>query len=253
MSDLKNSKDALVASLFELSKAAQEAAAAAVNFYKTANVDALPADQLAELSASLGQIAKATISNGETLNPADVAAAAVRRRGLVFLLHFLQFFFFFLVKDPNAPKKPLTMYFAFAYHTRKQIAEEREKKGLGSLNAIEMNSIVKDRWMEISAEEKQKWQDRYRSELKDYNVLKEKYQTKLEDDKHDADVSIASLVPVVEEEKPEVKIPVVEPPKVESSSSEAPKKSHKKRKSDKERSEKKKKKSSSSSSSHAAN
>lgn len=245
MSELKTTKDALVASLFELSKAAQEAASAAVNFYKAASVDGANADQLTHLSATLGEIAKATISNGESIIAAsgdehkDVKEVKKKKEKVK--------------RDPNAPKKPLTMYFAFSFHTRKEIAEERKKQGLPSLSAVDMNSLVKERWSNISDEEKQAWQDKYKDELKRYNIEKVKYQAKLDDDKsHEGDISaidIPSSEIVEEEEEVEPKeVEEVAPVVAAPAPVEAPKKSHKKRKSDKEKGEKKKSKKSSSSS-----
>ncbi|EGW34134.1 uncharacterized protein SPAPADRAFT_49202 [Spathaspora passalidarum NRRL Y-27907] len=224
MSDFKTAKDTLVASLFELSKAAQEAATAAVDFYKLAHVDD---EQINEALKSVGQVAD--LANGHK-ELADIAAAAVttakeekdapkKKKKKV-------------ERDPNAPKKPLTMYFAFQFHTRKEIADERKKKGLPSLSAIDMNSIIKERWANISDKEKETWKQKYSDELKVYNVEKEKYQSGLT-----AAGTGPSSVPV---ETP-VLAAVEDAHDADETKSETPKKA-KKRKSDKEKSEKSEKK-----------
>lgn len=183
MSELKNAKDALVASLFELSKAAQDTATATVNFYKASSGEGLNGESLNNLASTLNNIANTTsaavpeVENSST--PAGSAATAEssasekgaagnaqpeekKKRKKV-------------EKDPNAPKKPLTIYFAYSFYTRDQIRQERAKQGLTPLSAAELNEIIKERWSSISAEEKAKWQKKYQTELQEYNVLKDAY------------------------------------------------------------------------------
>ncbi|CAD1808362.1 HMG (high mobility group) box family protein [Candida parapsilosis] len=167
MSELKASKDALIASLFELSKAAQEAANSAVDFYKVAtggNED-ITSEQLQGIQEAMKLAVDTTHGVKHNL---DGAANGDKKKRKV-------------ERDPNAPKKPLTMFFAFSFHLRKMIAEERKKKGLPNLGAIDLNQLVKDRWDNISDEEKAKWKHKYEEEMKLYNVEKAKYEQSLKD------------------------------------------------------------------------
>lgn len=205
MSTLKTAKDALVASLFELSKAAEDAASATVDYFKnTTSEDALAVSLQNVLEASdavTEAISKVSPKSGTTKKgkkskaidaaasvaapiaaPAsDVAsaAAAVAAAGAASEENGV------VVeekkkrkkaeRDPNAPKKPLTMYFAYSFHHRDLIREDRKKKELEPLSATEVTEIVKKQWESISDEEKNKWQRKYQAELKDYQVKKEAY------------------------------------------------------------------------------
>lgn len=167
MSDVKAAKDALVASLFELSKAALDAATATVNFYKANDSD----DKVAINSLNnLAQTINALIPDVTGKIDGKIVDKKPEKKKKA-------------EKDPNAPKKPLTMYFAYSFHIRDQIRDERKAKGLPPLSAIEMNSHVKDRWSQLGDDEKSKWQKKYQDELKEYNVQKEAYQAKLEGNK----------------------------------------------------------------------
>lgn len=183
MSELKNAKDALVASLFELSKAAQDAATATVNFYKASSNENLNGESLNSLASTLNNIATSTsaavpeveeasspvastgaISGalGAATNGGETQPEEKKKRKKV-------------EKDPNAPKKPLTIYFAYSFYTRDQIRQERAKQGLSPLSASELNEIIKERWSSISPEEKSKWQSKYQNELQQYNILRDAY------------------------------------------------------------------------------
>ncbi|KAI5958878.1 HMO1 [Candida theae] len=164
MSELKASKDALIASLFELSKAASEAAKNAVDFYKVATGGS--EDITAEQLEAIQEATKAAADSASSVKHGLGANGQKRRK---------------VERDPNAPKKPLTMFFAFSFHLRKLIAEERKKKGLPNLGAIDLNQLVKERWDNISDEEKAKWKHKYEDELKLYNAEKAKYEQSLKD------------------------------------------------------------------------
>lgn len=164
MSDIKTAKDTLVSSLFSLSKAANDAANAAVEFYKIATngADDVSADQLKSISDAL-KVAT------------DLSSGALKTEGGDSKKRKKQ------VKDPNAPKKPLTMFFQFSYDLRKQIGIERKKKDLPSLSAIDMNSMIKERWDTITPEEKAAYKKRYDDAMIIYNIEKKKYETSLVD------------------------------------------------------------------------
>lgn len=163
MSDAKAAKDALVASLFELSKAAQDAANATLEFYKTSSTDAtVPVSTLNNLASTIKSLIP-SVENG-TQPPVVVKVEKKKKPE----------------RDPNAPKKPLTMYFAYSFHIRDALREDRKRKNLPALSAIEMNEYVKDRWGKLTDEEKQFWKDKYQRELVVYNKEKEAYKAKLE-------------------------------------------------------------------------
>ncbi|RCK58947.1 Transcriptional regulator HMO1 [Candida viswanathii] len=220
MSDIKTAKDTLVASLFSLSKAANDAANAAVEFYKVATngSDDVSAEQLKSISDALKT---ATDLTSGTLKTEGTEHKRKRKQE----------------KDPNAPKKPLTMFFQFSYDLRKQIGVERKKKDLPSLSAIDMNSMIKERWDNITPEEKAAYKKRYDDAMIVYNGEKKKYETSLVDGtSYHPPKSVQS--PIVEEVVAE---PLIEDIQVDHPSSvEEPKK--KKKKSEKK--EKKKKHSS---------
>ena len=188
MSDFKSAKDALVVSLFELSKAAQEAASSTVDFFKVASQEGVAGETLDKLghdlnglkekTEAIGQGTKLTGEHGskekkaggkadqenetknDTAGDGDGDQKKKKKK---------------TEKDPNAPKKPLTIFFAFSFYNRDQIRKERQKEGLTPLSSAEMNEIFKERWNSISAEEKSKWQKKYQDELKEYQGLKEAY------------------------------------------------------------------------------
>lgn len=167
MSEVKAAKDALVASLFELSKAAQDAAGATANLYKASNADVeAPMTSLNNLAKTINALVSSVDNNGPGgMEIKSEAVKAEKKKKPE--------------RDPNAPKKPLTMYFAYLFHVRDSLRNERRAKGLPPLSAIEMNDYVKERWNKLPADEKAKWQKRYQDQLKEYNKQKELYQAKL--------------------------------------------------------------------------
>lgn len=175
--DFKAAKDTLVALLFELSKSAQDAAAAAVDFYRLASDDPSASSATSPLAAAtshlqaLGSSILQTIQSagGNDVDDDDHSSSKTKKEKVPKKKK--------AERDPNAPKKPLTIYFAFAFHTRAQIRAERKEKGLPALPAAEMSDIVKERWNSITPEEKSYWQEKYAAQLKDYQNEKEKYQT----------------------------------------------------------------------------
>lgn len=186
MSDLKSAKDALVASLFELSRAAQDAATATVNFYKVAAEDTNAAESLRNLGDTLRNIARATEGNVEeiiandlgnvSLPSTDVATTAAAKKKAAGEEKPKKKK---VERDPNAPKKPLTIFFAYSFHTREKIREDRKERDLPPLSALEMKDVVMDRWAKITPEEKSEWQKKYANELKSYQKEKEDYKATL--------------------------------------------------------------------------
>lgn len=80
-----------------------------------------------------------------------------------------------VVRDPNAPKKPLTAYFAFAAEARREIIDQREKQNLPTLPSSEMTNIISARWKDISEDDKGKFKDEYKKAWEKYAVAKAEY------------------------------------------------------------------------------
>ncbi|CCH43430.1 High mobility group protein 1 [Wickerhamomyces ciferrii] len=78
-------------------------------------------------------------------------------------------------KDPNAPKKPLTVFFAYSAYIRQALREERSSKGLPALSSTEITQEISKKWNELGELEKEKWKEAYNEELETYQRVKEKY------------------------------------------------------------------------------
>lgn len=170
---LKSAKDSLVSSLFELSKAANQTASSIVDFYNTIGDDE---EEKIEAFTTLTESLQ-TLTSGvnhlhgissELVNPIDddkdaiIAAPvkAVRRK---------------IERDPNAPKKPLTVFFAYSAYVRQELREDRQKAGLPPLSSTEITQEISKKWKELSDNEKEKWKQAYNVELENYQREKSKY------------------------------------------------------------------------------
>lgn len=179
---LQQAKNALVSSLFELSNAANDAAAATVNFYKIAGVEGIETSALsfANLGETMSNAVKAvsdsipdaTMANGKSskkaaavdaaVDPAeDEKAAKLKKKRAP--------------KDPNAPKKPLTSYLRFNLSVREEMKKERFENGQPCHPAIELNKIIAERWAKVKDSEKEKLQKAWEAEYEDYKKAVEKY------------------------------------------------------------------------------
>lgn len=223
MSDTNVLKNALVASLYELATAAQNTANATVNLvnsYKLGDGDA--PESLSQLADTLLNGTTPVLSAAHNVLGADKVITEKKKKA---------------EKDPNAPKKPLTMYFAFSFDIREKIKEERKKKGLEPLSAVDMNGIIKEKWANITPEEREKWQKQYQAKYLEYQKLKDAY------DIAKKEGGVFEPVPELEDEEPK-KEKTDKTEKVEKV--DKPEKSEKEKadkvKSDKEKSEKKKRK-----------
>lgn len=187
----EQSKNALVASLFELSNAAKDAASATVTFYKAAGAETPEtAASLAALSDTVSGATQAALANfpfsekpaengsaepkkkargkkaqegeeatEETEQPEKTEKPRKKRAE----------------KDPNAPKKPLTTYLRFNLNIRDQMKRERLKNGQPTFPATELNQIIADRWANLSSPEKEKLQKDYEAEYEAYKKVLEAY------------------------------------------------------------------------------
>lgn len=167
MTELETSKNTLISKLFELSRVAQDTADAVIGLYKHMDEESDIKGVLA-LGESVDLLLEKSMKKKEKdlIEKEKKMETEGKKKKKT-------------EKDPNAPKKPLTIYFAFSFATRELIREERKKKNLTALSAIEMNDMIKERWNNITKEEKKKWQEKYADELKLYQEKKMKYSESL--------------------------------------------------------------------------
>ena len=78
-------------------------------------------------------------------------------------------------RDPNAPKKPLTVFFAYSAYVRQALRQERQNAGLPPLSSTEITQDISKKWKELSDSEKEKWKKAYNVELESYQREKAKY------------------------------------------------------------------------------
>ena len=173
---LKAAKDSLVASLFELSRAANQTASSIIEFYNNIDEDEEEKiDAFTTLTESLQTLTGATnqfhsITN-ELINPSEddkdivsstsvVAPKPVKKK---------------VERDPNAPKKPLTVFFAYSAYVRQELRDARAKAGLPPLSSTEITQEISKKWKELSDAEKEKWKQAYNVELEHYQKAKSEY------------------------------------------------------------------------------
>lgn len=169
--ELKTVKDSLVASLFALSKAANEVSKNIIGLNNLVDTS---------VSSSSSSSATSSLSNSRRLKkkndieaydvvedvPHDellaphVIEKKVRKRKAI--------------KDPNAPKKPLTSYILFFNSLRSQVAEKNT-----GMSQTEIAKLISQQWKEMPDEEKAYWRGlyekekvRYDSEMSKYNASK---------------------------------------------------------------------------------
>lgn len=174
----------LIASLFELSKAANEASKAAVDFFNV--VDAKPQysappvfdpsllapqpqqqmtqqmqQQMQQLQQQMQQRQQDALVGSAGAAGAEPQQKKKKKR------------------DPNAPKKPLTSFFLYSNFMRDVIIKERMENGDESLSQPQIAQETSKRWKALSAEEKLGWKElyedqkkRYEAEMKKYNLAK---------------------------------------------------------------------------------
>ncbi|GME79367.1 unnamed protein product [Ambrosiozyma monospora] len=177
--DFKAAKDALIASLFELSKAANDASKAAVDFFNV--VDQKP-QYLAPPTAGLFD---QTLLGGPQSAPPplqqqqqqsqqlqqqqaqpqqvdeQVASPPLKKKKKE--------------KDPNAPKKPLTSFFLYSNYMRDVIIKDRLNSGETQFSQPEIAKETSRRWKELPDHEKARWKQVYEEQKLKYDEENKKY------------------------------------------------------------------------------
>ncbi|KAK9491994.1 hypothetical protein V1508DRAFT_420166 [Lipomyces doorenjongii] len=185
---LKTKKDALVAALTQLSNAAQDASRACIDFYAAASIPGapplfsvppaaaalLPAAQISSSSDESPVLAGAKKRGPKKTIVVETVASAEpdedeaemetsgkkpKRKRII---------------DPAAPRRPQTVYFAFANEARKLIREEYQAKGIEATNT-EIIREVAERWKNMSDEQKEPWKAIYAEQIKRYDEEKAAY------------------------------------------------------------------------------
>lgn len=163
----------LVASLFELSKSANQTASCIVDFYHVIGEDEEEKiEAFTTLTEALQKLTSATnqlhcVSN-ELTNPLDD-----EKDGLV--IPTIKQLKKKPERDPNAPKKPLTVFFAYSAYVRQALRDERQRNGFPPLSSTEITQEISKKWKELSDDEKDKWKQAYNAELENYQREKQKY------------------------------------------------------------------------------
>lgn len=150
--EYKLAKDALVASLFELSKAANEVSKNAIDFF---NVSQLDANDGLELDHDGDDSTNAIAAIAE----ADAAAAAVaadKKKKF---------------KDPNAPKKPLTTYILYSNDVRAQIQSEHK-----DWPQTDIARVISKLWTDLDQQKKDEYKEIYEKDKARYLAEMVKYQ-----------------------------------------------------------------------------
>lgn len=173
---LRNAKDSLVASLFELSRCANQTASSIVDFYNaTGSDEEEKIEAFTTLTEALQRLTSSTNTlhgiSSELVNPAEddkepvlpapVASKPAAKKKAE--------------RDPYAPKKPLTVFFAYSAFVRQELRDARQRAGLPPLSSTEITQEISKKWKELSDEEKEKWKQAYNVELVHYQSEKQKY------------------------------------------------------------------------------
>jgi transcriptional regulator HMO1 len=161
----------LISSLFSLAKAAQESSNATIDFFNSiSHTGNVAGGELANVLNSIGiagaEIAKATAGTQGIDSEEKLVVNGKRKRAKKAPV------------DPDAPKKPVTVYFLYASEARKIIRDEREKLNEPALNNTDMTSEIARRWKGLNEEEKEPFKQLYQRKLADYNVEKQEYEGK---------------------------------------------------------------------------
>ncbi|QLQ82324.1 hypothetical protein HG537_0H00850 [Torulaspora globosa] len=172
---LRTAKDSLVSSLFELSRSANQTASSIVDFYNAVGSDEEEKiEAFTTLTESLQKLTSATNQlhgiSSELVNPIDddkdsVISAPVSKQASKKKVE----------RDPNAPKKPLTVFFAYSAFVRQELRDARQRAGLPPLSSTEITQEISKKWKELSEDEKEKWKQAYNVELVHYQTEKQKY------------------------------------------------------------------------------
>lgn len=150
-----------------LSKASNDAAQCTAQFFQSLDANADTSKDILELATKLGVLGSSVKTINEQI-PVLTADLAVTKKAPLKKKP---------VKDPNAPKKPLTLFFAYSATVRDKIRAERLDKGQPSLSSVELTQIISQQWNDLSDKLKEDWKKQYLDQLANYNEAFTKYQS----------------------------------------------------------------------------
>lgn len=160
--EYKLAKDALVASLFELSKAANEVSKNAIDFFNISQLDPSELEQdsvgMADPSHAIAAIAAEQAAAAEHAATAVAATTGGDDKGKK-------------KKDPNAPKKPLTTYILYSNDIRAQIQSEHKEWPQTDI-AREISKL----WSDLDQGKKDEYKEIYEKDKARYLAEMVKYQ-----------------------------------------------------------------------------
>lgn len=161
----------MIASLFELSKAANEVSKNAIDFFNLTQAQQHVGE--AASSSSSTESKKSLASGSESNLKESISESIIAEDGV--LPDEKKQKKKKMPKDPNAPKKPLTSYLLFCNHLRASVAEQNSE-----FSQIDIAKEVARQWKELSEEDKNYWKGlyekdkvRYDGEMVKYNASKD--------------------------------------------------------------------------------
>lgn len=165
-----------MSSLFELSRSANQTASSIVDFYNAIGSDEEEKiEAFTTLTESLQKLTSATNQlhgiSADLVNPLEDDKESVLTPPVV-TKHVARKK---AERDPNAPKKPLTVFFAYSAFVRQELRDARQRAGLPPLSSTEITQEISKKWKELSDDEKEKWKQAYNVELVHYQSEKQKY------------------------------------------------------------------------------
>lgn len=185
--EVENAKNALVAKLTELTKASNDASNAALDFYRVLQAHGtVDAADIEGLTGAIADTVRQAASIVVPLVPEAVEEEPVKKRKRA-------------KKDPNAPKKPLTLFFMFRDEVRPQLIQERQTKGEEPLLNVELLQLLLKLWAELLDAEKARYKERYSKLWADYQKEMVKYNEGKEGAEAADTTSEVTIEPKVEE------------------------------------------------------
>lgn len=199
--DVEQTKNALVAKLAELNKLSGEAITAALDHFKALDHGDAPSDALAHLTDALADTFKTLAGVFATLNGTVAPAADVdptasqdadadgkgkkprKKRA---------------PRDPDAPKKPVTLFFLYRDAVRDQLMKDNLTEDGVPMTNVEFTKLVSEKWMGEPEDVKAKYKEEYTQKWLQYQKELEAYKHKKALEAGDADADAPEVVEVEE-------------------------------------------------------
>lgn len=173
--DVELTKNALVAKLAELNKLSGEAITAALDHFKALDHTDAAGPALAHLTDALADTFKTLAGVFSALNgiggdfdgadgDADTKSKRPRKKRAP--------------KDPDAPKKPVTLFFLYRDDVREQLMKDNVSEDGIPMTNVEFTKLVLERWMNEPEDVKAKYKEEYTQKWLKYQKDMEAYKQK---------------------------------------------------------------------------